>query len=280
MGPMDPQASNPVARKINREAVVILGWGRAVLLQLAHPLVAAAIADYSKFHRESGGFVGRARRTIGAMLALTFGPPDDLKAAIGRINGIHDQVHGTLADSVGIFPAGTPYSARDPHLLLWVHATLIESIVTTYELLVGPLTTIEKDTYIVEAAWLAHELGVDPADVPRDYAGIQAYLWQMYASGEIAVGATAATLSGSLLSPPLGPAAAPLFRLTRLVTVGLLPEDIRVAYGFHVGCRTRASVSTRGIHDPRHAALSAAAVERVAGLARGGVKHHRMWGTR
>jgi uncharacterized protein (DUF2236 family) len=229
---MSSQAANPVARKINREAVVILGWGRAVLLQLAHPLVAAAIADYSKFHRESGGFVGRARRTIGAMLALTFGPPDDVKAAIGRINAIHDQVHGTLAEPVGIFQAGTPYSARDPRLLLWVHATLLESIVSTYELLVGPLTPAEKDAYIVEAAWVAHELGVDPADVPRDYAEIQAYLRQMHASGAIAVGATAATLSGSLLSPPLGPAAAPLFRLTRLVTIGLLPQEIRAAYGF------------------------------------------------
>jgi uncharacterized protein (DUF2236 family) len=229
---MEGQSLNPVARKINREAVVVLGWGRAVLLQLAHPLVAAAIADYSRFHRESGGFVGRARRTIGAMLSLTFGPPDDVKAAIGRINSIHDQVHGTLSEGVGVFPAGTPYSARDPHLLLWVHATLLESIVTTYELLVGPLTTLEKNTYVTEAAWLAHELGVDPADVPGDYAGILSYMERMYASGEIRVSPTASTLAGSLLAPPLGPAAAPLFRLTRLVTQGLLPPDIRVAYGF------------------------------------------------
>jgi uncharacterized protein (DUF2236 family) len=215
---MASHATNPVARKINREAVVVLGWGRAVLLQLAHPLVAAAIADYSRFHRESGGFVGRARRTIGAMLSLTFGPQDDVKAA--------------LPDPVGMFPAGTPYSARDPRLLLWVHATLLESIVTTYELLVGPLTTIEKDTYVVEAAWLARELGVDPAMVPADYASILAYLQQMYASGEIVVGPAASTLAGSLLSPPLGPAAAPLFRLTRLVTQGLLPPEVRASYGF------------------------------------------------
>ena len=229
---MQGDAPNPVARKINREAVVILGWGRAVLLQLAHPLVAAAIADYSRFHRESGGFVGRARRTIGAMLALTFGPPDDVKAAIGRINTIHDQVHGVLPEAVGKFPAGTPYSARDPHLLLWVHATLLESIVTTYELLVGPLTALEKDTYVEEAAWLARELGVEPERVPADYAAIQAYMRQMHASGEIVVSPAAASLAGSLLSPPLGRAAAPLFRLTRLVTIGLLPAGVREAYGF------------------------------------------------
>jgi uncharacterized protein (DUF2236 family) len=68
--------------------------------------------------------------------------------------------------------------------------------------------------------------------VPGDYAGILAVLQRVYASGEIVVGPAASTLAGSLLSPPLGPAAAPLFRLTRLVTVGLLPSEIRAAYGF------------------------------------------------
>jgi len=227
---MDAPA-NPVARKINREAVVVLGWGRAVLLQMAHPKIAAALEGYSAFHRGSGGFVTRARRTVGAMLSLTFGPPADARAVIGRINAIHDRVHGQLTEAVGIFPAGTPYSARDPHLLLWVHATLLESIVTTYERLVGPMTAGEKDTYTSEAAWLAEELGVPPACVPRDYAGIEDLLERGYASGEIAVGRQAAALATALLAPPAGPAT-PLFRVTRLVTVGLLPEHVRAAYGF------------------------------------------------
>src|SRR5262245_15266928 len=123
----------PVARKINREAVVLLGWGRAILLQLAHPLVAAGVGDYSGFRSGARGFVRRVRGTVGGMLDLTFGTADEAQRIIDRINSIHDRVNGRLPAAVGIFPAGTPYSARDPKLLLWVHATLIDSMTVAYE---------------------------------------------------------------------------------------------------------------------------------------------------
>jgi uncharacterized protein (DUF2236 family) len=228
---MEP-VSSAIARKINREAVVLLGWGRAVLLQLAHPLVAAAVSDYSKFRRGPRGYLRRVRSTVGAMIELTFGTPEDARRIVRRINGIHDQVNGRLDRAVGIFPAGTPYSARDPQLLVWVHATLIESMVVSYELFVDPLSAAEKDQYATDATWLACELGV-PADLlPKSYADIETHLHCRYASGEIVVGDRARTLGAALLSPPLGPAAAPLFRVTRLITLGLLPAHLREAYGF------------------------------------------------
>jgi uncharacterized protein (DUF2236 family) len=105
-------------------------------------------------------------------------------------------------------------------------------MVVSYELFVDPLSTGEKDRYAQDATWLAQELGVPPDRLPRSYCGIQAHLISRYGSGEIVVGESARTLAGALLSPPLGPAAAPLFRLTRLITIGLLPPDIRDAYGF------------------------------------------------
>ena len=74
---MEPVPASPVARKVNREAVVLLGWGRAVLLQLAHPLVAAGVSDYSKFRRGTRGYLRRVRSTVGAMIELTFGTPDE-----------------------------------------------------------------------------------------------------------------------------------------------------------------------------------------------------------
>ncbi|HYN10019.1 MAG TPA: oxygenase MpaB family protein [Vicinamibacterales bacterium] len=229
---MEPVPASPVARKINREAVVLLGWGRAVLLQLAHPLVAAGVSDYSRFRRGTRGYLRRVRSTVGAMIELTFGTPDEAQRIVRRINGIHDQVHGQLDRAVGIFPAGTPYSARDPRLLCWVHATLIESMVVSYELFVDPLSPEEKDRYAVDATWLARELGVEADLLPRDYRGIETHLRSRYDSGEIAVGDNARVLAGALLSPPLGPAAAPLFRVTRLITIGLLPAHVREAYGF------------------------------------------------
>jgi uncharacterized protein (DUF2236 family) len=226
----------PVARKINREAVVLLGWGRAILLQLAHPLVAAGVGDYSGFRSGARGFVRRVRGTVGGMLDLTFGTADEAQRFIDRINGIHDRVNGRLPATVGIFPAGTPYSARDPKLLLWVHATLSDSMTVAYETFVGPLTAEEKDTYTTEACWVPIALGVPDADVPRRFADVQTFMSDLTSRGEIAVSDEARKLSAALFSPPLGPAAA-RFRLSRTITVGLLPDEVRTGYGFPWGPR-------------------------------------------
>jgi uncharacterized protein (DUF2236 family) len=221
----------PVARKINREGVVLLGWGRAILLQLAHPLVAAAVKDYSHFERSAGGYVRRVRRTVGGMLDITFGSSAHAQAAIDRINAIHARVHGVLREPVGQFAAGTPYSAADPDLLLWVHATLVDSMMVVYELLVAPLGAAERDQFCAEALETGRLLGIPDAMLPRTVAELESYLQRTYASGAITVGSDARSLAASLLSPPLGPAVH-VFRLTRLFTVGLLPDSIRAEYGF------------------------------------------------
>ena len=67
------------------------------------------------------------------MLDLTFGTDADAQRIVDTINGIHDRINGRLGAATGIFPAGTPYSARDGRLLVWVHATLVDSLVLTYE---------------------------------------------------------------------------------------------------------------------------------------------------
>jgi uncharacterized protein (DUF2236 family) len=220
-----------VARKINREAVVLLGWGRAILLQFAHPLVAAGVADHSPFGDSAGGYVRRVRRTVGGMLDITFGTEEKAREVIRRINAIHGDVHGHLKQDVGSFPAGTPYSATDPALLLWVHATLLDSMILAYEMLVGPLTLEERDRFCVEAVPTGAALGIPGDQMPRTARQLRDYMDRMYASGQIAVGADARTLAASLFSPPLGPAVG-LFRITRLVTVGFLPPAIRDGYGF------------------------------------------------
>jgi uncharacterized protein (DUF2236 family) len=219
-----------IAQRINRETVVLLGWGRAILLQLAHPLVAAGVADYSRFRQGAGGYVRRARETVGAMLAITFGTDQEAEAAVAGINRIHDRVHGTLREPVGPFPAGTPYSAHDPRLLLWVHATLLESMVIAYERLVAPLTIEDKDRYAREATWLTERLGVPARDLPQTYPDLLAYLDRQYASGEIVVGPAARELGEALLSPSIGPAAL-AFGAARLLTLGLLPPGVRAQYG-------------------------------------------------
>ncbi len=224
--------STGVAQKINRELAVLLGWGRAVLLQFAHPLVAAGVADHSGFREDLVGYVRRTRRTVGAMLALTFGGEDDARAAAARINAVHDRIHGTLGKPSGAFPAGTRYSARDPELLRWVHATLLDSVPLAYERFVGPLSPAEKDRYCAEATMVGPLIGIPDALLPTSVAELEAYLGEMYSSGVIVVTDTARALAAGLLSPPLGIAGRPLVGLSRLTTIGLLPAAIRNAYGF------------------------------------------------
>lgn len=219
-----------VSQRLNAERAVVLGWPRAILMQLAHPLVAAGVADHSSFRTSRATAVMRLHYTIRAMLALTFGGDEGRRAALDGIRTIHRRVNGTLRDATGIFPAGTRYSAEDPDLVLWVHATLLETIPLVYDLLVGPMTSGERDAYCAEAAPVAIDLGARPADVPRTWAAAEDYLTRMYASGAIAVGRDAMDLRTSVLTP-LGAIAAPAGWMNRLLTVGLLPSPIRAQYG-------------------------------------------------
>jgi uncharacterized protein (DUF2236 family) len=140
-----------VSWKVNREIVVVAGWGRAILLQLAHPLIAAGVADHSSFRVSLMTGLKRLSSTVGAMLSLTFGTDEEAISAAAGINGIHDRVSGRLDERVGEFDAGGRYSAHDPELLRWVHATLLDSTFLVYELVVGPLTAEERDRYCGEA---------------------------------------------------------------------------------------------------------------------------------
>jgi len=220
-----------ISQRVNAERLVVLGWSRAILLQLAHPLVAAGVAEHSSFRGGGAAAVNRLHHTIRAMLALTFGDAAARQAALEGIRAIHRRVHGRLPEAAGIFPAGTPYSAEDPALVLWVHATLLESIPLVYDQVVRPLTPEERDAYCAEAAEIAIDLGARPDEVPRTWAATTACLARSYASGEIAVSAQAHELAAAVLAPPFAPLVWPLARINRLVTAGLLPPPLRAQYG-------------------------------------------------
>ncbi|MDA1094760.1 MAG: oxygenase MpaB family protein [Acidobacteria bacterium] len=222
-----------LARQVNGEIVVVLGWGRAILLQLAHPLVAAGIADHASFGGSSLQYVQRTHRTISSMLSLTFGPADAVRLTADRINAIHRRVHGRLAESTERFAAGTPYSAADPDLLRWVHVTLIDTQLLTYRLLVGPLTATDADAYCAEAATIAPLLGIPPHCLPTSVADVTEYLERGHADKTVQVTDTARGLARQLLWPPTRVVASPVMALGRLITIGLLPPALRQAYRFH-----------------------------------------------
>ena len=216
-----------VTWKINREVIVVAGWGRAILLQLAHPAVAAGVHHHSSFRGSLRSSFRRLRSTVTAMLSITFGDAEQMITAAAGINAIHDRVRGRTGEG-----AGEAYSAHDPELQRWVHATLLESMPLTYEMLVGPLTLRERDQYCAEGAIMEPLLGMPPGSLPRDSEQLEIYMRDMQAGGSLVVTDTSRALARALLYPPRWHAAWPAFRAMQLITIGSLPPALRDAYGF------------------------------------------------
>ncbi len=221
-----------VAERINGERLVVLGWGRAILLQVAHPLVAAGVAEHSSFTRHRFSRLGRLHATIGAMRRLTFGDAAAARSTADAINAIHDRVHGKLAEASGPFAAGTPYTATDPRLLRWVHATFLDSLPLAYEDFVGPLSEADLDAFCFESARAARLLRIPEDMIPLRRSDLDDYMRAMLTGQELHVGKTARRLASELLYPPLTDATRPGAWMIRLLTLGLLPPKIREAYGF------------------------------------------------
>jgi uncharacterized protein (DUF2236 family) len=230
--PLPSAGPDSVGWRINREIVIVAGWGRAILLQFAHPLVAAGVDHHSAFRGSLLGSLKRLRSTVGAMLALTFGDEEEVVRAAAGINSIHDRVAGHIGQAAGRFDADQRYSAHDPGLLRWVHATLLESVPMTYELLVRPLSAEDRERYYAEAAIMEPLLDIPEGLLPRNAAQLEAYMQQMLASGEIVVTDRSRALARAVLFPPNWRLLWPFFRPVQLMTIGLLPPEIRAQYGF------------------------------------------------
>src|ERR1700736_2875969 len=96
--------------RIDREAVIFLGAGRALLLQLAHPWVAAAVAEHSRTFADP---IGRFHRTFDVVFTMVFGTRDQALAAARRLHRRHASVTGILPWTAGRFAAGSHYRANE-----------------------------------------------------------------------------------------------------------------------------------------------------------------------
>jgi uncharacterized protein (DUF2236 family) len=219
-----------VIQRVNAERLVVFGWGRAILMQLAHPLVAAGVDDHSSFRQGRLAAARRLHATIRAMLALTFGTPSEMADAAAGINAIHDRVHGALPYDAGPFPAGTRYSATDPELLRWVDATLRDSLPLAYETFVAPLTARERDEYCADVGDYPDLMRIPRGCLPASRAELDTYLKTMFDSGVLTVTPAAKALAREVLAPPFRYAVWPAARINWLATVGLLPAPLREAY--------------------------------------------------
>ena len=211
-----------IVRTVNRENVLLLGGGRALLMQLAHPKVAAGVDEHSDFRAQP---VRRLRRTIRMTMAIVFGDRETALAAVRAVNHTHARVRG----------AG--YRAMDPDLLLWVHGTLVDSAVVTYETFIRPLSDRAREDFYRQMNQAAELLGVPGDRFPATFSAFREYMDDMVASGTVRVEPLARELSRHVLRPQLrlvpGRAMIPF----EVVTAGLLPPALREQYGLRWGRR-------------------------------------------
>jgi uncharacterized protein (DUF2236 family) len=221
-------AVDSVARRINRESFLLLGGTAALLMQVAHPLVAAGVDQHSDFRRSP---FRRLLRTVNTTLAIVFGERATAEKALRRIGRSHAPVRGQAED-------GRSYRARDPRLMLWVQATLVLTSVRWYEAVMGRLTPSDRDAYWEEAKLFAGELGVPAALFPRTYADLERYETEMLA-GEVVPDRIARVVARDVLRP-YGWIPAALYWPTDAMSAALVPPRLRAALDLRFGARERA----------------------------------------
>lgn len=234
--------------RINRESVVFLGAGRALLLQLAHPWVAAAITEHS---RAGADPIGRFHRTFSTVYTMVFGSLDQALTAARRLRGRHDAVTGAMPVDAGPFARGTPYHANDTASLRWVYATLIETALLAYEAVLPALTASERERYYTESFLFAALFGLAPADLPADWAAFATYNETMTRSDTLTVTAAAREMARALLLRPGKRLRAPLWY--RALTAAMLPPCLRDGFDLPFGecehvCSERALTRIRRLY--------------------------------
>jgi uncharacterized protein (DUF2236 family) len=213
-------ADDSITRRVNRENVLLLGGGRALLMQLAHPMVALGVDEHSDFRTHP---VRRLRRTIRMTMAIVFGDETTALAAARAVNATHARVRGAS------------YRALDPELLFWVHATLVDSAIVTYETFVHPLQAGERERFYQESKVLGRLLGIPAETFPATFADFRSYLDRMMSTGPVRVNRRAMELSRQVLRPGLRLLPSPVMIPFGIATAGLLPETLRDQYGLTWG---------------------------------------------
>ncbi|WP_198963946.1 oxygenase MpaB family protein [Bradyrhizobium sp. Y36] len=215
--------------RIDREAVIFLGAGRALLLQLAHPWVAAAIAEHSKTLADP---IGRFHRTFDIVFAMVFGSLDRALLSSRQLHRRHGMIVGEMPETVGPFAAGSRYCANDIPSLRWVHATLVETALMAHDLVLPPFSAEERERYWAESRMFGALFGLTADDLPGDWAGFAAYNAATVQSETLTVSPAAREIAMQIFTgtrPWLRPP-----RWYRALTARMLPERLRAGFGFEL----------------------------------------------
>jgi uncharacterized protein (DUF2236 family) len=231
LGALDAGAPTPfgrssLLRRVTAEPVTALMIQRALVMDVAHPLVAAGVADHSGFRSRPWR---RAWITMDAAVRLVFGDSPTARAAARQIYATHDHIHGTLAQGAGPFGRGDSYTAHDASLLTWVWATLVDSAEVAYTRYVGPFAPAEADAYYADMVAFARFMGIPAGLLPADRTAFAAYLDAMMGGGLLGAGASSRELARDILWFAHRSVPSPIVRVGRALAVITLDPRLRHA---------------------------------------------------
>jgi uncharacterized protein (DUF2236 family) len=216
-------------RTVHREWVVAFAGPRALLMQATHPVAFAGFFAHTGALDEP---YERLSRTAQVMDTIVFGPRAEADRMTRRVRAMHRRVRGELGEAAGRWPAGTPYAADDPALLLWILATLVDSALLVYAKYVRPLDRDERDAYWQEYKLIGHLFGLREDEMPAAIEDLDAYVREMVEGDALHVSDEVRDLAIDIvMRPPVPLVARPLLELANFITVGLLPERLRRMYG-------------------------------------------------
>jgi uncharacterized protein (DUF2236 family) len=202
--------------RVHGDTSVFIAAIRALLLQSLHPVAMQAVAEHAGFEAD---FWGRFQRTTRYIALTTYGTVRDAERAIAAVRAVHRRVTGTTPD-------GRPYSADDPHLLMWVHVAEVDSFLSAYRAFgAEKLTAAEADEYVCQAGSIAARLGViePPLSVMELTDVMESYRPELSGSGQ------ARRASNLLLvQPPFAGLARAGYHMLAAGAVSTLPAWARV----------------------------------------------------
>jgi uncharacterized protein (DUF2236 family) len=207
--------------RVHRDRSFGMAGMRSLMVQALHPLAMAGVSQHSNWRHDP---FGRLAATSSYVLTTTYGDTASALAAAAWVRKIHTHVQGIDTET------GLPYSAEDPALLLWVHAALVESIVTVVQRYGRGLSDADADRYVSEMVRFAEIIGVPSEQVPSNLAALRGYIESV---DLLQATPAAKDAIGVVLDPPdLDAELRELWHDLGQVTIGTLPDWARDMYGF------------------------------------------------
>jgi uncharacterized protein (DUF2236 family) len=226
--------ADSMVRRLHRERLVLFSGVRALLMQACDPLAVVGFQRHSIIFDDPQA---RLLRTDERMSRIYFGSREEAEATGRIVRAMHRRVKGKTPADYGPISKGTPYAAADPELGLWVLATLADSALVYYERIFGGLGRDQRERYWSEYRRVGELMGLPPDSMPASHGELKEYVAGRLDDGSLWISEERRRQAvAMILEPPysgwLKAAVIPLTEMIRLISVGLLPPQIRRLFGF------------------------------------------------